>query len=109
MDMCLGERELDEKERSELIETGWKIHAAVEGMCLRLSAEGSEGRGPEWLQQRQCFLLADMAIHLLQTAIGPGDIDLARLRDNLHAILTISDKFLPLAELKKATERLYQS
>jgi hypothetical protein len=102
--MFPGEREMDEKERSELIETAWKLHAAVEAMCLRQSAEGSD---PDRLQQRQRLLLADMAIHLLQTAIGPGDIDLARLRDNLHAVLTISDKFLPLAELKQATEKLY--
>lgn len=98
---------MDEKERSELIEAGWKIHAAVEAACLRLSAEGSQGKEPARLQQRQRFLLADMAIHLLQTAIGPGEIDLPRLRDNLHAILTISDKFLPLADLKQARARLH--
>ena len=36
-----------------------------------------------------------------------GEIKLDRLRDNLHAILTISDQFLPKAGLKKATKKLY--
>jgi hypothetical protein len=32
-----------------------------------------------------------------------GKIELDRLRNNLHAILTLADAFLPDAELKKAT------
>ena len=48
-----------------------------------------------------------MAIHLLQTALAPGDIALDRLSDNLHAILTISDQFLPQAGLKAATGKLH--
>jgi hypothetical protein len=48
-----------------------------------------------------------MAIHLLQTAINPGNIELDKLRNNLYAILTISDQFLPHADLKKATEKIY--
>ena len=60
----------------------------------------------DWLE-KQRFLLADMALHLLQTTIKPGKIEHERLRDNLHAILTISDQFLPEADLIKATENLY--
>jgi hypothetical protein len=41
-----------------------------------------------------------MAIHLLQTAIKAGNIDLDKLKNNLHAILTIPDQFLPKAGLK---------
>jgi hypothetical protein len=48
-----------------------------------------------------------MAIHLLQTAIKPGDIELDKLRNNLHAILTIADPFLPHAGLKEATGKIY--
>ena len=59
-----------------------------------------------WLE-KQRFLLADMALHLLQTSVKPGELKLERLRDNLHAILTITDQFLPKADLKKATEKLY--
>jgi hypothetical protein len=48
-----------------------------------------------------------MAIHLLQTAIKPGDIELDKLRNSLHAILTIADPFLPNAGLKSATAKIY--
>jgi hypothetical protein len=54
------------------------------------------------------MLLADMAIHLLQTAMKPGDIELDKLKNNLHSILTISDLFLPNAGLKKSTGQLYE-
>jgi hypothetical protein len=67
---------------------------------------GSEGGNDDWLD-KQRLLLADMAVHLLQTAIKPGSLELDKLRDNLHAILTISDQFLPHAGLKAAREKLY--
>jgi len=82
--------------RAEVIARGWEIHAAVE--------EGALGATDP--VERRRLLLADMAMHLLQTALRPGDIDLDQLRNNLHAILTISDSFLPQAELKKATDLL---
>jgi hypothetical protein len=44
----------------------------------------------------------------LQTALKPNDIDNDKLKNNLHSILTISDQFLPEAELKKATDKLFQ-
>lgn len=59
--------------------------------------------------KKQRFLLADMALHLLQTAINPEEIKLDKLRNNLHAILTITDQFLPNADLKAATEKLYEN
>ena len=48
-----------------------------------------------------------MALHLLQTAVKPGDLALDKLQNNLHAILTISDQFLPQAGLKQATNHIY--
>ncbi|EAR00066.1 hypothetical protein [Maribacter sp. HTCC2170] len=53
-----------------------------------------------WLEKLR-LLLAAMALHLLQTSFNPKEIKLDRLRDNLHAILTIAD-------LKKATDKLNQ-
>ena len=50
-----------------------------------------------------------MALHLLQTSIKPGEIELDKLRDNLHSILTISDQFLPESDLKSTTEKLYDN
>lgn len=62
----------------------------------------------EWLE-KQRLLLADMALHLLQTSISPKEIKLDRLQDNLHAILTISDQFLPEVGLEGMTKNLYKA
>jgi hypothetical protein len=81
------------------MEAGWEIHRVVEETLLCHSAADP--------LERRRLLLADMAIHLLQTAIKPGDIELDKLKNNLHAILTISDQFLPHADLKNATKKIY--
>ncbi|UCX05745.1 hypothetical protein [Shewanella glacialimarina] len=92
------------EERKKLIETSWDLHSAIESSYLNNPAtQGDNG----WLE-KQRILLADMAIHLLQTAIKPGDIELEKLKNNLHSILTISDQFLPKAGLKKSTDQLYE-
>lgn len=87
-----------------IIKTSWELHDQIEKTYLSYPVGQDDS---EWLE-KQRFLLADMALHLLQTSIEPGKIKLERLRDNLHAILTISDPFLPKANLKKATENLYE-
>ncbi|GAA4899334.1 hypothetical protein GCM10023311_25740 [Flaviramulus aquimarinus] len=94
---------MKDNEKQDLIKTSWKLHSQVETSYL--SHEAKQG-DDNWLE-KQRFLLADMALHLLQTAMEPGEIKPERLRDNLHAILTISDQFLPKANLKKATEKLH--
>jgi hypothetical protein len=91
-------------ERKKLIKTSWELHSSIESSYL--AHPGSKGES-KWLE-KQRILLADMAIHLLQTAIAPGDIEIDKLKNNLHAILTISDEFLPKAELKSALNRLYE-
>lgn len=85
---------------------GWEIHGAVEEAYL---AHSASKQSPVAWKEKQRLLLGDMAIHLLQTALRPGDIELDKLKNNLHAILTISDRFLPEAELKRATEKLFLS
>ncbi|MEW6998073.1 hypothetical protein AADZ86_10245 [Colwelliaceae bacterium BS250] len=95
---------MNDEEQKRLIKTSWELHSIVETSYLKNSAiEGDK----EWLE-KQRVLLADMAIHLLQTAVNPGNIELDKLRNNLHSILTISDQFLPTAELKSATDKLYK-
>jgi hypothetical protein len=89
---------MDDSTRDGIIRTGWDIHAVVEEGVLAAAADPLE---------RRRLLLADMAIHLLQTAIKPGDIELDKLRNNLHAILTIADPLLPDAGLKSATAKIY--
>ena len=97
---------MDDHTRNELIRMGWHIHGVVEESYRHHPATRDENRPDEW-REKQRLLLADMAIHLLQTALQPGTIELDKLQNNLHAILTISDQFLPLAGLKKATEKIY--
>lgn len=95
---------MDHNEREEVIKTSWEIHNLVEASYrANLTITGE----PEWLE-KQRMLLADMALHLLQTAMKPGDIELEKLKNNMHAILTIADQFLPDAEFKKATENIYK-
>ncbi len=95
------------EKNAELIRMAWEIHGVVEAAYLAHPAtrHGDSGSA-EWLE-KQRLLLADMAIHLLQTAIQPGAIPLDRLKDNLHAVLTIADQFLPAAQLKQATDKIY--
>ena len=95
---------MDDSRRSELVRMGWEIHGAVEAAYL---AHPAGKQSPAEWKEKQRLLLADMAVHLLLTALRPGNIELDKLRNNLHAILTISDQFLPEAELKRATDKLY--
>ncbi|MCO7222740.1 hypothetical protein [Pleionea sp. CnH1-48] len=95
---------MNDIERDKLIKTGWEIHSAVEPAYLNMSATKGDA---DWLE-KQRILLADMAIHLLQTALKPGDIELDKLQNNLYSILTITDQFIPNAELKDTASKLYQ-
>ena len=90
-------------QRQASIDTSWDIHSQVERAYL----EHPAGKGDEAWHDKQRLLLADMALHLLQTAVKPGDLALDKLQNNLHAILTISDQFLPQAGLKQATNHIY--
>lgn len=95
---------MNKEERMKMIKTSWELHSQVEASYLNNPAKQGD---IEWLE-KQRILLADMALHLLQTSISPGDIQLDKLRNNLHSILTISDQFLPKSGLKEATEKLYE-
>jgi hypothetical protein len=95
---------MKDEEREKVIEISWDLHSSIESSYLNnLATQGDD----DWLE-KQRMLLADMAIHLLQTAMKPGDIELDKLKNNLHSILTISDLFLPNAGLKKSTGQLYE-
>ncbi|MEQ8217873.1 MAG: hypothetical protein RH981_06540 [Arenibacter sp.] len=96
---------MNKEEKLKILDTSWELHNQIETSYLNNPANKDD---KEWLE-KQRMLLADMALHLLQTSIKPGEIKLDRLSDNLHAILTITDQFLPYADLKKATEKLYDN
>lgn len=94
---------MKDEEKQTLIDASWQMHSQVESAYLAHTANKTD---PQWLE-KQRLLLADMALHLLQSALKPGEMDKSKLQNNLHAILTISDQFLPHAELGKATEKIY--
>lgn len=96
---------MTKEEKIKILDASWELHSLVETSYMNNPANKDD---KEWLE-KQRLLLADMALHLLQTSVGPGEIKLDRLRDNIHAILTIADQFLPKADLKKATEKLYEN
>lgn len=59
--------------------------------------------------EKQRVLLADMALHLLQTSLKDGELSVEDLKRNLFSILTISDQFIHNHDLKAFADRLYSS
>ncbi len=96
---------MNDNKKLEVIKISWELHNQIETANLNHPAKP---KNAEWLE-KQRLLLADMALHLLQTSVESDEIKLERLRDNLHAMLTIADQFLTNPELKKATEKLYKA
>jgi hypothetical protein len=94
---------MTEAERDEIIANSWTAHKIVENRYL---ADPSVAGDDEW-PAKQRVLLADMSLHLLQTALNPGELDIEKLKNNLFSILTIADKFLPDAELADATKKIF--
>ena len=94
---------MEQASKQHIIDQSWDIHALVESAYL--SHPSKKGQD-DWLD-KQRLLLADMAIHLLQTSLQDNQMNLDKLRNNLNAILTISDQFLPDAGLKTPLENLY--
>jgi len=94
---------VNEVERQNLIQKSWEIHNVVETAYLNINVTKGDDA---WLE-KQRILLADMALHLLQTALNPGELEHDKLKNNLYSILTISDQFLPNTGLKNAADKLY--
>lgn len=94
---------MTEQQKQHIIATSWQLHGLVEQDYLALHAvEGDK----DW-QEKQRVLLADMALHLLQTALNPGPLAQEKLKNNLYSILTISEQFLPKAALAQAKQQLF--
>ena len=93
-----------DKDKKALVEMSWGMHGEVEAAYLAHVAKQGDS---DW-SDKQSLLLADMALHLLQTALAEQGLCSEKLRHNLNAILTISDHFLPQAELRAAADKLYQ-
>lgn len=73
-----------------------KAHAMTELAYQQFLAKPGDS---DWTA-KQRILLADMALHLLQTALGDGDLSETDLKGNLFSILNISDQFVAGHDLK---------
>ena len=66
-------------------------------------------RGDAGWREKQRLLLADMALHLLQTSLKDGELSEDDLKRSLFSILTISDQFIHGYDLKTIADALYAS
>ncbi len=63
-------------------------------------------RGDAKWADKQRMLLADMALHLVQTSLHDGALPQDKLQNNLYAILTICAQFMPDRELARYAEAI---
>ncbi|MBX7055531.1 MAG: hypothetical protein K1X36_11290 [Pyrinomonadaceae bacterium] len=94
---------MDEVIRQELFALSRTAHSLTEAAYQQAPSK----RGDLGWPDKQRILLADMALHLLQTSLKEGDISEEDLKRNLYSILTISDQFVPGHDLKTLAGELY--
>jgi len=90
--------------KSDILELSRRAHALTEDLYRADPAIRGDAGWPD----KQRILLADMALHLVQTAVRDGEIDVATLRNNLYSILSISAPFLPEKNLTSAADAIIQ-
>ena len=93
---------MDASIKNEIIMLGRKAHDLTESAYRAHPATRGEPGWPE----KQRILLADMALHLLQTALRDGELPADELKRNLYSILTVSDQFIPDSGLKATADKL---
>lgn len=93
---------MDDSIRNEIVSLGRKAHDLTESAYQAHPATRGDADWPE----KQRILLADMALHLLQTALRDGELSADALKRNLYSILTISDQFIPECGLKATADQL---
>lgn len=96
---------MDEAARKEILSLIRSAHDLTESSYQQDSAS----RGDAGWAGKQRILLADMALHLLQTSLKDGELSEEGLKRNLYSILTISDQFIPGHDLKAVADQLYTS
>ncbi|MCE3602427.1 hypothetical protein LXA47_02220 [Massilia sp. P8910] len=94
---------MDETIKNEIVVLGRKAHGLTESAYRW---HGSVRGDPGWTE-KQRILLADMALHLLQTALKDGELSADELKQNLYAILTVSEQFIPDCGLKATADQFY--
>ena len=76
------------------------------GQIENLYFESRKNKGAEGHHEQKRLLLADLACHLGQDALRPGDLNTTSLKNHLYAILTLCDEFLPEQDLKQKAQAL---
>jgi hypothetical protein len=93
----------DETVRQEILSLSRTAHALTETAYRQDTAV----RGDAAWAEKQRILLADMALHLVQTSLRQGELSEEGLKKNLFSILTIADQFLDGHDLKTLADKLY--
>jgi hypothetical protein len=93
---------IEQAARKQALALGREAHALTE---TAYRADPAIKGGPGW-DEKQRILMADMSLHLLQTSLQEGELNLARLKENLYAILTIAAPFLPSHDLARDAQAL---
>jgi hypothetical protein len=96
---------MDDVVRNQILSMSRTAHDLTEVVYQ----QNQSNRGDAGWAEKQRILLADMALHLLQTALRDGDISEEGLKRNLFSILTISDQFIQGYDLKTVADELYSS
>ncbi|KQZ26852.1 hypothetical protein [Duganella sp. Root1480D1] len=96
---------MDEAVRREILTLARAAHDLTESSYQEIPSK----RGESGWNEKQRVLLADMALHLLQTALREGEMSEEGLKRNLFSILTISDQMIPGHELKTVADKLYSA
>jgi hypothetical protein len=93
---------MDDAIRNEILRLGRQAHDLTESAYRKHTST----RGEAGWTEKQRILLADMALHLLQTALIDGELHADGLKRNLYSILTVSDQFVPESGLKASAGKL---
>ncbi len=94
---------MDDRIRAEILSQSRIAHGHTE-VAYR---EDPCRRGDAGWGEKQRILLADMALHLVQTSLNPGELSTGDLKRNLFAILMISDELVPGHGLASVADSLY--
>nr|WP_315486507.1 hypothetical protein [uncultured Undibacterium sp.] len=94
---------MDDALRNDILAMSRTAHSLTEASYQQNMAKRGDA---EW-SEKQRLLLADMALHLLQTALKDGELSEEALKRNLFSILTISEQFIHDHDLKKFADTLY--
>lgn len=96
---------MDKLVRKEILSLSGTIHGLTESAYQ----QDASSRGESGWVEKQRVLLADMALHLLQTSLRSGELSEDDLKRNLFSILTISDQIMPGHSSKAVADKLYWS